>query len=469
MKKKSSPHSLFNYSKRTPLERDAGLAAAVYPRRIIESEALNLRASSNVRWLLVLWLFVLSAVAYLDRVNLSIAGAKISDEFGVSNVRLGVVFSAFLLGYALFQTPAGWLADRFGPRRALTGGVIWWGVFSAMTAAVSHTMANPVIVLLVIRFLLGAGEAIVYPASNQFVARWIPSAERGVANGIIFAGVGIGAGVTPPLISYVMLRYGWRSSFLLSALIGLAAGAVWFLAARDTPESHPSVSASELSHIQQGISKSSEGQDSGHISLSTMLSNRIVWILSFAYFCFGYVAWVFFSWFYLYLAKVRGLSLNSSAFYATLPFLAMAICSPAGGAISDFLTRRFGPRIGRCTMAVIGFALTAIFIALGSGVKDARVASVVLAGGAGSLYLSQSSFWAVSADLGGKSSGSLSGFMNMANQIGGMITVMLTPYLAGKFGWNSGFSVAAAVAVLGAVGWLFINPGIALLPKKVGP
>ncbi|HVH72285.1 MAG TPA: MFS transporter, partial [Candidatus Dormibacteraeota bacterium] len=209
--------------------------------------------TSHVRWFLVFLLFIVSAVAFLDRVNLSIAGAKIAEEFAISNVRLGFVFSAFLFGYALFQTPAGWLADRFGARRMLTLGVLWWGVFTASTAAISQNVGNTVLVLAVIRFLLGAGEAIVYPASNQFVARWIPSQERGVANGIIFAGVGIGAGVTPPLISSVMLCCGWRSSFLMSALIGLVVGAVWFLAARDTPDAHRSVSSSELTFIQQGI------------------------------------------------------------------------------------------------------------------------------------------------------------------------------------------------------------------------
>jgi MFS transporter, ACS family, glucarate transporter len=423
---------------------------------------LKEHSESNVRWFLVFWLFVLSAVAYLDRVNLSIAGARISDEFGISNIRLGFVFSAFLFGYALFQTPAGWLADRFGPRRVLTGGVIWWGIFSAVTAAVSHTFAKPLAAFLVIRFLLGAGEAIIYPASNQFVARWIPSQERGAANGIIFAGVGIGAGVTPPLISYVMLHYGWRSSFLASAAIGLVAGAVWFLVARDTPETHPLVSTGELALIQSGIVKASASKDSGRLSFSTILSSRTVWILSLAYFCFGYVAWIFFGWFYIYLAKVRGLDLHSSALYATLPFLAMAVGSPLGGAISDFLTKLYGPRIGRCTIAALGFALTVLFVAFGSGVKDAHIASFFLAGGAGSLYLSQSAFWSVSADLGGKSSGALSGFMNMANQIGGMITLTLTPYLAGRFGWNAGFAVAATMAGLGAIAWMFLNPAVSL-------
>jgi ACS family glucarate transporter-like MFS transporter len=179
-----------------------------------------------------------------------------------------------------------------------------------------------------------------------------------------------------------------------------------------------------------------------------------------AYFCFGYVAWIFFSWFFLYLAKVRGLDLKSSAFYATLPFLAMAVCSPLGGAISDALTKSLGVRAGRCAIAILGFALTAVFIVFGSVAQDTRVASFVLAGGAGSLYLSQSSFWAVSADLGGKSSGSLSGFMNMANQIGGMITVSFTPFLAEKFGWSAGFHVAAGVAILGAIAWFFVNPGV---------
>src|SRR5258705_11283406 len=125
--------------------------------------------TTHIRWLLILWLFVLSAVAYLDRVNLSIASAKLIEEFGISNVRLGFVFSAFLCGYALFQTPAGWLADRFGPRRVLTAGVLWWGLFSALTAAISHHISNAVLVLICLRFLLGAGEAVMLPAAHQFV------------------------------------------------------------------------------------------------------------------------------------------------------------------------------------------------------------------------------------------------------------------------------------------------------------
>src|SRR5205807_3866167 len=131
---------------------------------------------------------------------------------------------------------------------------IWWGIFTALTASVPSQITGALWLFISARFLLGTGEAVMYPASNQFVARWIPVQERGIANGWIFAGVGAGAGLSPPLITYIMLHYGWRSSFWLCAVIGLIAGLVWFLAARDRPDQHPLVSANELELITAGIS-----------------------------------------------------------------------------------------------------------------------------------------------------------------------------------------------------------------------
>ena len=148
--------------------------------------------SSRVRWFLVFLLIILSAVSYLDRVNISIAGGSIAEAYHLSDVQLGKVFSAMLVGYALFQTVGGRLADRFGPRRVLAGGVAWWGIFTALTALVPANIAGAVLIFVAVRFLLGAGEAVIYPSANQFIARWIPTAERGVANGWIFAGVGAG-------------------------------------------------------------------------------------------------------------------------------------------------------------------------------------------------------------------------------------------------------------------------------------
>jgi MFS transporter, ACS family, glucarate transporter len=416
----------------------------------------------NLRWFLVFCIFVLSAVSFLDRVNISVAGSSIAADYGLTQVQLGWVFSAFLWGYAFFQTVGGWLADSFGPRRILTAGVFWWGVFTALTAAVSPRIAGAIYLFVLMRFLLGAGEAVLYPASNQFLSRWIPTGERGAANGLIFSGVGVGAGCAPFLISYIIVHYGWRWSFWISALIGLLAGLVWWLAARDTPEEHPGISATELLYIQTAksppqISFTSQGREET-ISWRVILWSKEIWAVTLSYFCFGYVAWIFFSWFYIYLATVRGLNLKASAFYSTLPPLAMVACSLLGGLINDRITRRHGKRFGRCGIAIFALLLAAILLMFGSHATHARLASLILAGGAGALYLSQSSYWSVTADIAGTRAGSASGFMNMGGQLGGAVTALLTPVIAKHFGWTYPFVIAATLSALGALAWLTVEP-----------
>ena len=428
---------------------------------------------SRVRWFLVFWLFVLSAVSYLDRVNISIASGSIADAYHLSDVQLGKVFSAMLVGYALFQTIGGRLADRFGPRRVLAWGVAWWGVFTALTALVPANVAAAVFIFAAIRFLLGAGEAVIYPSANQFVARWIPISERGIANGWIFAGVGAGAGLTPLIITYIMVHYGWRSSFWVCSIIGLAAGAVWFWAARDTPGEHPRVSKSELALIRSGLGQGEPRGDPRNepkalVPWARVVQSKEVWAVTVSYFCYGYVAWIFFSWFYRYLAKVRGLDLKASAFYTMLPFLAMLVCCLLGGTINDRLTKWRGLRVGRCGLAAFSIAVAGIFIALGSQVQSARIASVVLAGGAGALYLSQSSFWSVTADIAGSSAGSVSGFMNMGNQMGAALTASLTPWIATRFGWTTSFLMAAGLCLVGAGSWLVVDPSRQLIALDEG-
>lgn len=422
---------------------------------------MNLAKTSRVRWFLVFWLFVLSAVSYLDRVNFSIAGGSIEDTYHLSHLQLGNVFTAMLVGYGLFQTIGGWLADRFGPRRVLTAGVMWWGVFTALTALVPSRVAGALFLFMGVRFLLGAGEAVIYPSANQFTARWIPLRERGIANGWIFAGVGAGAGLTPLLITHVMLRYGWRTSFWVCAVIGFIAGAIWYLAARDTPAEHPKVSAGELATIQSGLTlnQASDREElRPSIPWTRVLHSREVWAVTISYFCYGYVAWIFFSWFYLYLAKVRGMDLKASAFYTMVPFIAMLVTCPLGGAINDRVTKWRGVRVGRCSIAVLGITGAGVFMALGSQVQSVRLASVVLAGGAGALYLSQSSFWSVTADIAGRSSGSVSGIMNTGNQIGAALTTSLTPWIGTRFGWTAAFLTAAVLCVVGALCWLVVDP-----------
>lgn len=428
--------------------------------------------SSRVRFFLAFWLFVISGVAFLDRTNISIAGLQIAGEYGLSNQRLGWIFSAFLIGYAGFQLPAGVLAARFGPRRVLSLGVVWWGIATALTAALPSTMAHAVVLLMAIRFLLGAGEAVIYPAANQFVARWVPQGERGFVNGLIFAGVGAGSGLTPPLLTWLIVAHGWRSAFWFSTAVGLIAGAVWWVFSRDVPEDHPGVSRTELREIQDSLgfgTRAPGGPVAARepISWRAIFSRRDLAALVAGYFSFGYIAWVFFSWFFLYMAQVRGFNMKASARFAMLPFLCMTIFSLVGGVLSDRLTKRYGLRVGRCYLASISLAATAVFLVLGSQVASPALAGVILAGGAGALYLSQSTFWSVSVDIAGRSSGVFSSVVNMGGQIGGAITASLTPWIAARYGWTASFAVAAALALVGALCWLVVHPERALEDQEI--
>lgn len=417
----------------------------------------------HFRWVLVFWISVIGAISYLDRVNISIAGHIISEEFHLTNPELGWIFSAFTLGYMLFQIPGGWLADRFGPRKVLTFGAVWWAVFTSLTASVPEGIAGALLMFWSVRFLLGVGESVMYPSSNRWLANWIPKSERGVANGIIFAGVGAGAAFTPPIIATVMLRYGWRSSFHLCALLGIVGGITWLLLARNRPQHHPWVNKAEVDFIATGISATNT-PDEVPLRWSVLFTSKDVWGLTLSYFCYGYTSFIFFAWFFIYLTTVRGVNIKTGSYYTMLPFVAMSIGSALGGVLSDAVTRRLGRRWGRCGVGTLGLTGAAVFVAMGSLAHAAGTASLILAGGAGALYISQSSYWSVSANLGGSSSGSLSGMMNMGAQAGSAVTAVLTPVIAVHAGWTASFLVAASLCLLGGIIWLLIDPDRKLMP-----
>ena len=414
----------------------------------------------RIRWLVIVWLFVISAVSYLDRNNLSIAGGMLKDDFGLSDVELGAVFSAFVFGYAFSQPLAGWIADALGAYRTIAIAILWWSVFTALTPLVPSGAPHALLMLLAVRLLLGVGEAVIYPAGNRVVASWMPSSERGFANGLIFAGVGIGGGIAPPLVTYLMLTFGWHSAFYASAAIGLVVGAAWLIIGRNEPAEHKWVSDAERGHIAAGLPPSSISQAT--TNWRAVIADRQVILLTASYFCFGYVAYIFFSWFFIYLSTVRGLDLTSSAILAMLPFIAMTVFSTLGGIASDRLERRFGARVGRCYVAAGGLIVASAFVAAATLVQSATLASLTLAGGAGALYVAQSAYWTLSANIGGTSAGKVSGVMNMGAQIGGVVTASGTAIIASSYGWTVSFLAAAMVCLIGGLLWLLIDPNHAL-------
>ncbi|HEX4637309.1 MAG TPA: MFS transporter [Rhizomicrobium sp.] len=423
--------------------------------------------SGRIRYLLVMLIFVVSAVVYIDRSNISIAGTYLAQDYHISKIQLGWVFSAFLLGYAAFQIPAGWVVGKLGPRRTLTLGLIWWSVLSVATALVPPTMGGALWVLIAVRFILGLGEAVAYPSTNQFIAAWFPTHERGKANGWVFGGVGFGSGSAPPLVAFIVYNYGWHAVFFISAAIGLVIAAIWYRVARDTPAEHPSVTAEEKAHILAGMPVKVEGvmPDVPWLRIFTSID---VWGTTLAYVAFGYVAFIFHTWFFIYLKDGRGLDLKSSALFGMLPFIAMTTCCVAGGVISDWLVKHRGQYVGRSLFGALTLFLSGVFLIIGSQAQDTTIAVLVLAGGAGVLYLGQATYWAVAADFGGPYTGVISGLVNMGGQIAGAITASATPWFASLYGWQYAFYIAAGVCFVCMFPWFFVNPDRRLhVPEEV--
>jgi len=415
---------------------------------------------SRVRWQIIGLLFLISVVTYIDRVNISVAGKELMPVFGLSAVQLGAVFSSFVLGYALFQIPGGWLGDRWGARRVLTLAVLWWSLFTVLTAEADRLFLSALLgilgSLILIRFLIGVGEAAALPNFNRTVANWLAPSERGLGMGISIGGIGLGSAVTPPLVAWLMIQYGWKTSFYVTGCIGMVVAGAWYIFSRDNPHEHPWVGQRELAWITRS-SGGSQPPPSSHHPMAGLLKIRSVWFLTLSYTMLGYIAYIYLSWFFLYLVNVRHFTVLQGSFWASGPFIAMALFCPLGGWLSDALTQKYGRRKGRAGVGSAGMLLTGLLIFAGAMVRDPYTAIVLLSLGAGILYSTVGAYWASTIDLSHRHSGALSGLMNMGANLGGTLSPTLTPMIGEAWGWPVALSVAAAAAFLGSLLWLGVG------------
>jgi ACS family glucarate transporter-like MFS transporter len=403
---------------------------------------------SERRRILIL-LFLISVVTYLDRVNISIASPFILSEFGLDKVQMGVVFSAFVAGYMLFQIPGGWLGDRFGHKRSLTFSLIWWSVFTAMTAWAGSTHLISMQWLLpafwVARFLVGVGEAGAYPCANGIIGRSFRTDERALAAGVMFAGIGVGSALAPPFIAWIVLHWGWRWAFYISAGIGIALALGFHFGMPET-SGDDTISESSSTTVVKTPWKE-------------ILSSRQIWMLASSIFFFGYVTYVFFFWFYPYLVQVRKISLLRSSFFTALPFMTMAVSAPLGGRLSDILVPRIGSTLARRRVAMAGLLAAAFFIPCGAIIPNSYVAIACLSLGAGSVYLAISSYFATAVEIFPLHAATVSGTMNTGAGLGGIVAPILTPWLAEHFGWVAAIGSAGVFSFIAAILWLFIGAG----------
>jgi MFS transporter, ACS family, glucarate transporter len=403
----------------------------------------------NPRWSLVAMLSATATAGYVCRVNVSTAGALLMREFGLSQVAMGKVFSAFLLGYALCQVPGGALADRFGARRVLAAAAWAWVALTALQAATgwgpwSGSAAGVLGAFIALRFLMGVAAAPTYPAAAQGVSRFVPAAFQGRATGIVIGSVGLGSAIAPPLVSSVMVHWGWRSAMIVSAVPALILALIW----RWFPEP-----------LGPSARKIASSRDRATLQPSASLRSSSFLLLTLSYSLQGYVGYIFVSWFYLYLVQERHFGLLAGAWMSSLPWVLSIVSIPLGGFVADHLAAgRLGVTWGPRAVAMTGMAGSGILISVGAHTGSAVTAAVTLALATALVLCVEGPFWSTVTRMQGGRSGTAGGVMNTGCNIGGLISPVLTPVIAAWIGWEAALHVAAALAALAATLWLGIRP-----------
>ncbi len=404
-------------------------------------------------------LFLLSILTYLDRVCIGAAAPTMRRDLGLTALQMGAVFSAFSLAYGIFEIPSGWLGDRFGPRRMLTRIVIWWSAFTALTGRVSSFQS-----LWITRFLFGAGEAGAYPNSAVAVAHWFPFVERARAQGIIWMASRLGGAIAPLIVVPLQRQLGWRNVFYIFGASGLIWAVVWYLWFRDRPEQKKGVNASEMQIIRESAAPPPAH---GATPWKVLITSGNLWAVILMYFTYGYGVLFYFFWLPTYLVEARGI--QNCAPYAALPFLLGAFANGFGGWTSDALVRRIGLRWGRRTVGLLGLGSSVFFVLLSFASWKPLYAVISLAMAFAATDFMLPNCWAVCLDIGKRYSGTVTGFMNTAAQIGGAISLTVTGYFAGHKQWNIAILLMAISFLVSAAFYLVIDASRLLVPEEADP
>src|SRR2546426_5144558 len=379
----------------------------------------------------VLWLlFLLTNITYLDRLCISAAAPAITNAFNFSPSQMGYIFSAFTLAYAIFEIPSGWLGDYFGTRKALTRIVLWWSIFTALTAAATGFAS-----LILVRFLFGAGEAGAFPNIARSISRWFPASHQGRALSVAFIGNAVGAAISTPLVFKLVEKQGWRLPFVEFGAVGIVWAVIWYWWFRDRPEDHRSVGAEELKFIRSDQVDASELGHSRHTPWGALLRSTNLAFICGMYFAYGYALYFYITWLPTYLLKARGFSANYAGFFSALPWIASAGGFWLGGLLTDWLVRRTGSlKIARCGVGAVGLITSAMALVAVVRTEDRVMAASLIALAAFCQMMTGSAAWSVCLDVGRRNAGVVTGIMNMVGNIGGTIAPVVVGYAVERRG-----------------------------------
>ena len=413
---------------------------------------------SRQRYILITILFFHTVNTYMDRVCIACAKSGIIEDLGISDEMMGWIFGVFAVGYAMFQVPSGWFADRFGPRKALTIVVSFWSTFTMLTGAAFNALS-----MLVFRFIFGVGEAGAFPGATRAFYRWLPVEERGIAQGINFSGSRIGAGVSYFFMPVLISLIGWRLTFVANGLVGIVWAVIWLWWFRDNPKDNSKISEAELDYIERG--RKSDFVVSTKLSLAEIFTSLNMSLNMFQYFASNITFFVCLTWLPSYLEGTWG---GRAKFYAAMPMFVAATANWLSGSLVTYLYKK-GYHVGsRRIPAVIGFLLGAIGLILATQTQNLHLFVLFFSIAIFGVDMTLSPSWSFCMDIGGDKSGAVSGSMNMAGNIGSAVSAIIfplfvnnitIPYFAPETGTaNSFFAFAASLNVLAVVAWMLMDP-----------
>ncbi len=424
------------------------------------------------RYFLVVGTFCLSVLLYVDRTCISTAKDEIVKEFVLSDIQWAWVLASFALGYALFQTPGGMMADRLGSRGVLTAVVTAWSIFTGMTA-IAWNFAS----LIVIRFLFGAGEAGAFPGLAKVVYAWIPIRERGLVKGINFSGSRIGAAIAMPVIAALIAALGWKFTFVALMVVGFAWSTFWWCWFRNDPTAHKYLSAEERDYILAGRQQALEAAESSQnplsialetrkgISLGALLVSGNMWLMMAQYFASNFTFFFSLSWLYPYVKSTYQLNAIGAGYAAMIPLLAGAVGNIVSGGVVDYLYRCGWSDWSRKLPAILGFILAALGMVMSLDQASVFWAIFWLSIAIFGADMTLSPSWSFCIDIGGRNAGAVSGTMNMAGNLGSAITALAFAYMPkSSHGHEAFFYSAAGLSGVAILCWILADARKQMVP-----
>ncbi|MBV9538393.1 MAG: MFS transporter [Acidisphaera sp.] len=407
-----------------------------------------------MRWWIAFGLIgPITFVMSLDRTAIVVAAPTIQHEYGFSLVEMGWILTSFSWTYAFLQVPAGWLAEHWGPRRALFAANALWSLLTAATP-LGFSVAS----FVGIRALLGVGQAADWPASVLALKRWFPAAERSRGNSVLLGGLYLGPIAAAPLTTLIIAALSWRYAFVLFGAVGIVLGFLWYTAFRDSPREHPSITPEEADYIAAGQADRGIRPPPG--AFGRCLGSVQFWAVGVQYFFLVLIQSFYTTWLPTYLVQERGLSLKSMGVYASLPWVALFIMVFVTGRLADWTARRTGSVWrARVPFAIAGFVVSALALIAATRVSDVVPMMLLLCVSLGAIGLTQVSIWSATQDLGGAATGVVSGWTNCWGNAAGFVGPVLTAYLVGWTGsWAGAVLGIAGAGLAGALLWLLVRP-----------